>query len=37
VASEAGAVVDDLADGTRVAAPPHLYESLCDLLEVARR
>lgn len=34
VAAEAGAVVGDLADGTRVAAPPHLYEPLCDLLRV---
>lgn len=35
VATEAGAVVDDLGDGTHVAAPPHLYEPLCALLRAA--
>lgn len=35
VASEAGAVVDLLPDGTTVAAPPHLFEPLCALLAAA--
>lgn len=35
VASEAGAVVGDLDDGTLVAAPPQLYEPLCELLAIA--
>ena len=35
VAEEAGAVVSMLADGTWVAAPPHLYGPLCELLGAA--
>ena len=35
VASEAGAIVDTLPDGTQVAAPPHLYEPLLALLSAA--
>jgi myo-inositol-1(or 4)-monophosphatase len=35
VASEAGAVVDELEDGTHVAAPPQLYEPLVALLAAA--
>ncbi len=35
IASEAGATVGELADGTAVAAPPALYEGLCELIEGA--
>lgn len=35
VASEAGAVVEQLADGTWVAAAPQLFEPLCALLAAA--
>jgi myo-inositol-1(or 4)-monophosphatase len=35
VASEAGAVVGVLDDGTRVAAPAHLFGPLCELLGAA--
>ena len=35
VASEAGAVVERREDGTVVAAPPHLFDGLCRLLDAA--
>jgi len=35
VASEAGAIVTELADGTAVAAPPALHQDLVDLLRSA--